>query len=320
MEQKTDLQRIGEGTKDQWNDFWKLVEPFRSELWGYCRKLTGSPWDAEDLIQDSLLKAFASLSSLSHRTQSLKVKPYIFRIATNHWIDLCRKNKVSLIPFDDVANNIIQAEEDSLIINEAIEMLVYKLPPKQAAVLILMESFQFTAKETADLITSTETAVHALLRRARMNLLALQKRNLDKKMKTHYENNRLDKDVIKKFIHAYNQRDFQKISNLLDDHAVFSFVEQSSKEYGKNAILKYSLASAQKEVKHTNIEVYNQLIWGKEALVFVTTSENNKKMLHDINLLEMEEEKIINWQCYYFCRDFMKTASIELGLPLEPIN
>ncbi|MFO1445124.1 hypothetical protein KDN24_18370 [Bacillus sp. Bva_UNVM-123] len=122
---------------------------------------------------------------------------------------------------------------------------------------------------------------------------------------------------MKQFIDPYNQRDFQKIANLLDEHAVFNFVEQSSKEYGKNTIMKASLASTQKETRQQNIFVYEQLLWGKKALIYVTTSNNNRNILYDVNLLEVEDEKIINWHSYYFCRDFMKNAANELGLLLE---
>lgn len=61
---KTDLQLIGEDSKDIWARFWAVIEPFRHQLWHYCLKLTGSPWDAEDLLQDTLLKSFAALSAL----------------------------------------------------------------------------------------------------------------------------------------------------------------------------------------------------------------------------------------------------------------
>ena|SRR5690625_6547681 len=96
MTEKTEFQLIGENTKTMWDKYWETVAPYRSELWNYCRKITGSPWDAEDLLQDTLLKAFASLSALSHRAQPIQTRAYLFRVATNHWIDQCRKNKVQL--------------------------------------------------------------------------------------------------------------------------------------------------------------------------------------------------------------------------------
>ncbi|KQL19404.1 hypothetical protein ACFFHH_21830 [Cytobacillus solani] len=100
-------------------------------------------------------------------------------------------------------------------------------------------------------------------------------------MKIQHKNDNLDKNVIKKFIKAHNQRNF------LEDHSVFSFVEQSSKGYGKNIIIKSSLASTQKEAIQNNITVYEQLIWGKKALIIVYVSKENIKMLYDINLLEV---------------------------------
>ncbi|MEF3306918.1 VOC family protein [Paenibacillus sp. GYB003] len=69
---KTELQLVGESAVGPWGTFVEAIGPYRSELWNYCRKLTGSSWDGEDLFQDTLLKSFASLSALSHRQQPLQ--------------------------------------------------------------------------------------------------------------------------------------------------------------------------------------------------------------------------------------------------------
>src|SRR5690606_37568585 len=117
------------------------------------------PWDAEDLLQDTLLKSFASLSALSHRQQKLQTKSYLFRVASNHWIDQCRKSgrfSSQEIEENDIKEDFI----DPLDANEAILSLVKNLTPKQAVVFVLMESFQFKAKEVAQLLASTEGAIN----------------------------------------------------------------------------------------------------------------------------------------------------------------
>ncbi|MCK9907264.1 RNA polymerase sigma factor, partial [Frankia sp. Cpl3] len=73
-------------TRQAQNDFLTVIEPHRAALWKYCRYLTGSPWDGEDLFQQTLLKAYAALSQM---WQPVVPKTYLFRIASHTWIDHC---------------------------------------------------------------------------------------------------------------------------------------------------------------------------------------------------------------------------------------
>jgi RNA polymerase sigma factor (sigma-70 family) len=311
---KTDLQVLGDESQKVWEKFYELVQPYRSALWRYCLKLTGTPWDAEDLIQDTLLKSFASLSALSHREQPLKTKSYLFRVATNHWLDQCRKNKHTVL--DDRIDEESTGEElkDRLEVTEALETLIHHLPPRQAIVFILMESFRFTAKEVGELIATTEGAVHAMLHRARRNLNLLQEENIKSKKITR---NSVDNEAMEKFLTAYNRKDFRGLANLLIDEATFSFVQMNSTEYGKDTIIKYSL-NPNKGSKFEDIHVHATELWSKSAIVFILTTKQGP-MLFDVNTIEWHNDKIARWNCYYFCREFMQHAAEQLNLPLAPI-
>ena len=61
------------------------VEPWRNDLYRYCRGLTGSVWDAEDLVQETLLRAFSKLSEL--HWDVLNPRAWLFVVATNVWRD-----------------------------------------------------------------------------------------------------------------------------------------------------------------------------------------------------------------------------------------
>ncbi|MBB6455339.1 RNA polymerase sigma-70 factor (ECF subfamily) [Salirhabdus euzebyi] len=310
---KTDLQYIGEHSKNAWDSFWYEVEPFRNALWNYCLKLTGSAWDAEDLFQDTLLKSFASLSSLSHRQQPLKAKSFLFRVATNHWLDQCRRTsrfKSEVLNDQDLTTDII----DSVEISEAIESLLHNLTPKQVVVFVLIESFRFTAGEVADLLSTTEGAVNGLLVRARK-----KKHQITKTIENKRNGKRIiPTSSIKKFMELYNRQDFNGLADMLLDHASFSFVEMNSVEYGKETITKYSL-NPNKLNRQKNIMVHFDLLWGKETLIFTQETEQSS-LLFDINTIEWEEGKIARWKCYYFCREFMSQAAEYLGLPLAPLE
>src|SRR5438876_8997319 len=74
-----------------WHRFIQRTEPLRPDLHRYCRALTGSVWDAEDLVQDTLLRAFAKLGEVSLRVDNPKA--YLFRIASNLWVDHFRRTE-----------------------------------------------------------------------------------------------------------------------------------------------------------------------------------------------------------------------------------
>ena len=147
--------------------FKEKIEPFRSDLWRYCYRLTGSPWDAEDLVQDTLLK---SLSILAKLYQPVKTKSYIFRIATNLWIDQLRKGngRVTVSNYDLVIED--KASQNAFSVMENLEVLIQQLTPVQYVTLLLADVFLFKGKEIAEILNSSESAIYTSLSRARNTL------------------------------------------------------------------------------------------------------------------------------------------------------
>lgn len=136
----------------------------------FCRMITGTPWDGEDLLQETIFKV---LKSVPIEKRPDLPKAYLFRIATNAWIDECRKNKIRIETYED-ERHWNGNEVSNLVIGEAIEELVHHLPPKSAAIVLLVDVFRFTTRETAELLEDTnEGAVKTALRRARQRLAQL---------------------------------------------------------------------------------------------------------------------------------------------------
>jgi len=141
---------IVEETRALHKKFEELIEPHRQSLWRYCRYLTGSPWDGEDLFQETLLKAFATMAQIWH---PLALKSYLFRIATNTRIDGVRKKKVPMDTYAEVDLKEFPEETvDPLEVIEALELLVQYLPQRQIAVFLLMEVYGFTASDVAGMV------------------------------------------------------------------------------------------------------------------------------------------------------------------------
>jgi RNA polymerase sigma factor (sigma-70 family) len=97
MSEKTAIELMEANIREIRKQFEAMVAAHRPALWRYCHRLTGSAWDAEDLAQETLAKAFARLA---YFWQPLEGKAYLFRIATNTWIDSHRRAK---LPTDGVA-------------------------------------------------------------------------------------------------------------------------------------------------------------------------------------------------------------------------
>lgn len=313
MKEKTELQKLGEETWTYFEQYCNVIEPYRNELWRYCLKITGSPWDAEDLYQDTILKLFTSLSALSHRVQPIHPRSFLFRVATNHWIDLCRKRKFVTSEYSDEFNVESSNDVDPIELNEAFGLLLHNLPPRQVAVIVLIDAFKFTASETAEIIGTTEGAVTALLHRARTKLRRM--RQDCSGFKTNPENQKL----VNEYVSCFNKRDFIGIANLLADNAVYSFVTQNSKEYGKETILKAS--HHPRHYKRTDLQAFVRELWGEQVVIFAVISGNeNPSMLNNVLTFEIEDDKIININCYYFCPNIMEAAAKEIGLPREHWN
>lgn len=310
MSKNEDLLTISGELEKINHSFNTIIQPYRSTLWSYCRKLTGSPWDAEDLLQETLLKAFSSLSRVK---QAINPKSYLFRIATNTWMDSVRKNRVvtEVLELED-----LYAEESVSFgeVYDAIETMVQILPPKQTSVLLLVDIFQFTSKETAEIIGSTEGAVYSLLKRARSNIRKLHSKKSEEKHK-HSPLSREKEQVIQQYMDSFVKGDFQNIGSLLAEYATNEVVGRGM-DIGKVQIRKNSMGDWASGGSKQNLSSKLIYLWGKLAIVYTKETENGP-VLWDITTVEIEDGYIVNHKSYYFCKEFLSFAAMELRLRLD---
>ncbi|WP_199616258.1 RNA polymerase sigma factor [Paenibacillus alkalitolerans] len=140
----------------------------------YSLKIAGDKWDAEDLAQDVLVKVMRALETEPSRDIT---NAYLYRIAVNTWNDKCKKEKQNKRTVRD--DPFMQArEDDNLSTRELLEVLAHRLSPRAMVILLLMDVFDFTAKETAGLLGSTEGAVQVTLGRVRSRLKKLAQQKL----------------------------------------------------------------------------------------------------------------------------------------------
>jgi RNA polymerase sigma-70 factor (ECF subfamily) len=150
-----------------WVRFLRDIEPERPRLFRYCRKLSGNVWDAEDLVQDTMLKAFGSIALLDDGP--IRWGPYMARIASNLWID--QKRKRQPLQLDEVAEPSVSPKNASgAAIGDGGRTLMTRLSPQERCAIVMKEVFGFSLAETAGLLETTEGAIKAALHRGREKL------------------------------------------------------------------------------------------------------------------------------------------------------
>lgn len=316
MQSKQTLQELEAEMWELKKQFLKIIEPYRSDLFRYCLSLTKSPWDAEDLVQETLLKAFASLGQI---WQSLVPKHYLFRIATNTWLNQQRKQKGIETEFSE-AYFAEEAQADRFEVHSAMETLVGHLPPRQVVAVLLIDVFDFTAREAADMMGTTEGAVKAALFRARTTLKSHHQQEhgaevVGMRATKGIEQSERKSALIQAFVDAFNRRDPEALASLLAEDSQVDILHVG-KEFGRETSRKWSIADTFKDPSIELQRAERCTLWGRQVIA-ILIQEAGHLCLNDIIDLEGEVQEINQLRHYYFCADFLQLAAAELELPLQ---
>jgi RNA polymerase sigma-70 factor (ECF subfamily) len=154
----------------------------RGELTGYCHRILGSAFEADDAVQETMVRAWTRRESFQGRSS---VHSWLYRIATNVCLDMLRGRRRRAVPMDledldrfpdgrdlfgdgDPAEAAIAKETVRL----AFVVALQELPARQRAVLILREVLRWPATEVAQLLDTSVASVNSALQRARATLVA----------------------------------------------------------------------------------------------------------------------------------------------------
>lgn len=212
------LGALGEDVKESWHRFLDAFEPIRPELYRYCRYLTRGPWDAEDLVQDSLMRAFVTLGRLFGDLPNPRA--WLFRVASNLWIDRARRARFELAVESDEP---VAEATDPRAPREAAGTLLVRLSPQERAAVVLKDVFDFSLEEVAEVLSTTPNAVKAALHRGRGKLVAPE------------EPARAPAPgALDALCDAFNARDLDRMTKLLLESATVEIVGLVT-EYGQDA-------------------------------------------------------------------------------------
>ncbi len=220
------------------------LEQHRSELVAYCYRMLGSPFEAEDAVQDTLLRAWWKLDIFR---EEAALRSWLYRIATNVCLDMLDGRQHRAMPMDlgpagePVEANLrtwpeahwIQPIPDGRIVEEgdpadvavaretirlAFITALQQLPPRQRGVLILCAVLRWQASEVAELLETSVASVNSALQRARTTMAAAR----GEAGKPAADLSDADRALLASYVDAFEQYDIDRLTAIIQQDATQS--------------------------------------------------------------------------------------------------
>lgn len=219
------------------------LERHRRELTAYCYRMLGSPVEAEDAVQDTLIRAWRALDRFEGRAS---LRSWLYRIATNVCLDMLSNKERRARPMDlgearspdgplgetlpevtwiePIPDGRVLSEADPAAVAESRETIrlafvatLQHLPPRQRAALILCEVLHWKAAEVAELLDTSVAAVNSALQRARTTLDEAEIADgAQGKLSEH------DRDLLSRYVEAFERYDMDALTSLIHEDATQS--------------------------------------------------------------------------------------------------
>jgi RNA polymerase sigma-70 factor (ECF subfamily) len=208
------------------------LEEHRSELTGYCYRMLGSPFEAEDAVQETLIRAWRAYDRFEGRAA---LRSWLYRIATNVCFDMLNGRERRARPMDlgpsrePVIENLntlpevtwiqpipdpadVAVEHDTIRL--AFVAALQHLPPRQRAALILCEVLHWQAAEAAELLDSSVASVNSALQRARAHLASTDVLKAEAAP--------VDQELLARYVEAFERYDIDALTSLIQEDATQS--------------------------------------------------------------------------------------------------
>ncbi|MDB4982353.1 MAG: polymerase, sigma-24 subunit, subfamily [Myxococcales bacterium] len=199
--------------------FLAMVEGVRPELHRYCARLTGSVIEGEDIVQDTLGKAFYALSQ---SPEVPPLRPWLFRIAHNTALDFLkshgRAHTEPRAELDDVAG--FDDKPDPAVVRAALARFL-SLPVTQRSAVILKDVLGHSLEEAAETMGTTVMACKAALVRGRGNLVVEEPAELQIARDT--------RETLDRYARLFNARDWDGVRALIGDDCRLDLVSKSQR-------------------------------------------------------------------------------------------
>jgi RNA polymerase sigma-70 factor (ECF subfamily) len=242
-------------------DLERRFEQHRSELVGYCYRMLGSPFEAEDAVQDTFLRAWRGFDRFEGRAA---FRSWLYRIATNVCLDMLNGRNRRARPMDfgpavepvesnlntlaevtfiePIPTSLVSAESDPAevaiqrdTIRLAFVAALQHLPARQRAVLILCEVLRWKASEVAELLDTSVASVNSALQRARATLEEREIEATDAAAPMDAE----QREFLERYVDAFQRYDMAELTSLLREDATQSMPPFDMWLSGREDVLKW---------------------------------------------------------------------------------
>ena len=227
--------------------FGALIERHRRELQVHCYRMLGSLEEAEDLTQETFLRAWRFRETYAGRAS---VRAWLYRIATNACLDTLEKRPRT--PTEDgevpwlqpIPDDLLLAAADEtdaeVVARETVELAflvaLQHLPPRPRAVLILRDVLGWRARDTAELLETTEASVNSALQRARAGL----KEHLPaRRSEWTADASAADRALVAKYMEASEAGDIEALKALFAEDLRFSMPPEPGLYVGRETIVAF---------------------------------------------------------------------------------
>jgi len=222
------------------------LEQYRGELTGYCYRMLGSAFDADDAVQETLVKAWQALDRFEGRSS---LRSWLYRIATNVCLDSRRAGSRRALPMDLSSPmpattppferaalpetawlgpigdaEVLQGADpaDRVVLQDSVRLAfvaaLQHLPPRQRAVLVLREVLAWSAADVAELLDTTVASVNSALQRARATVAAQD----DAGALTSAQLGAPERELLARYVSAFERYDIDGLVALLHEDAGLS--------------------------------------------------------------------------------------------------
>jgi RNA polymerase sigma-70 factor (ECF subfamily) len=285
-----------------WFRFLDEAEPVRPDLHRYCLRITGQVWSAEDLCQETLLRAFGAIGRGDLHGESAQVaslRAYLFRIASNLWIDETRRRGREAVLESPAASAPVDAETLAQV-RDAGEALFRDAAPQERAALVLREAFDFSVEEIAELLSTTAGAVKSALRRGRDKLAAEAQASTVRATAP-------SRALVDRFVAAFNNRDVVALRDVLMENVAIEVLGVGG---GRGRTAEW----ADRSIEHATARTEWRDFEGERVVLHLTAEHR----LAGVTRIEETDGSVSRVRSYGYCPD--TTACVAAAFGLKPIR
>lgn len=280
--------------RTHWFRYLDTLEPLREPLYGYCRKLTGSPWAAEDLVQDTLLKGFGMTARGDFHGPDSPVRntrAYLFRTATNLWLDDLRRD--GRLSFGAEVPEPALPDADTAAMRDAVAFGRARTSRLEFASLLLKEVYDFSIDEIADFVGTTPGTVKSSLHRARDKVR--------EPSPTPTPVDEAERKVAADLAEAINSRDVDRVLNLMAESLQIVVCNVGGGRGRSRLWAEPSIRGIRAEARE---------LFGRSAVVMIRDGH-----LHDVLRVEADAGQLTRLTDYCYAPEVLKEAAASLGVP-----